>query len=655
MDELRPSMSESLPLIQPALSTGTYITTIAKKEIPNSILRTLADSSYNKRKAAAQELQNKASLLVESQNYLQVQQYIQFFAQDYISNQAENLKQGGLMAFSAIAIAVGSKHEATSLCQMMLQPVINCFRDHNHRVRYFAIECLYNIVKVSRQQVLSKFNDIFRSMIEVFADVDSDVRRAAVQLDNLLKGVIVETEADPAFFNQSLFMETICELLRAVRNPSVQQMLVSWLLVLDSIPSFDILEYLPNFLEGLFRMLTSPNKDVKQCVFNCLKDFLEEVKEAIEQINVDSDKLLACLARLSQDEDSFVKSVSVDWISTIIMAARFEITSMYAVVLRVALSCMSDRESVIVECAENINHFLLKNIEILCTVSSIIPPSPLKYTVSQLLSQPQAPLISVMSTPDQSFVSLYDATGSKDSTPPPPLDSSEIITPSHRVGTLAKESADGVHTRVDFVSIVGTLMEFINSTSGKTREAVLDWIVKLHNYSTESIQPTLYEILDALISRLADPSNTIIDKTLSVLSVISSYEEYFDIVIISVLRLFQEHAELIEQNCNLILKELCKHLGTERIYSKISTHLETNEDKYFVMRLVEVMNSLLLIDHDLEDVREKLKLSLETQDRTIASFFETIFRVWCYNPVSTVTLCLLVQAYELAYQILQHV
>lgn len=581
MDDLRHSMSEVSPNLQSTMSTGTYITTIAKKEIPNSILRTLADSSYNKRKSAAQELQNKASLLVESQNYLQVQQYIQFFSQDYISNQAENLKQGGLMAFSAIAIAVGSNYEAISLCQMMLQPVINCFRDHNHRVRYFAIECLYNIVKVSRQQVLSKFNDIFRSMIEVFADVDSEVRRAAQQLDNLLKGVIVETEADPAFFNQNLFMETICELLRAVRNPSVQQMLVSWLLVLDSIPSFDILEYLPNFLEGLFRMLTSPNKDVKQCVFNCLKDFLEEVKDAIEQISVDTEKLLDCLSRLSQDEDPFVKSVSVDWINSIIVAARCEISSKYATVLRVALSCMSDREQVIVECAENINDFLLKNIEIICSDTS--------------------------------------------------------------------------STKVDFVSIVGTLMEFIGSTSGKTREAVLDWIVKLHSFSPQSIEPTLYEILDALTSRLADPSNTIIDKTLSVLAVISSYEEYFDVVISSVLRLFQQHAELIEQNCNLILKELCKHLGTERIYSKISTQLESIENKYFVMRLVEVMNSLLLIDHDLRDVREKLKLSLETQDRAIASFFETIFRVWCYNPVSTVTLCLLVQAYELAYQILQHV
>lgn len=35
------------------------------------------------------------------------------------------------------------------------------------------------------------------------------------------------------------------------------------------------------------------------------------------------------------------------------------------------------------------------------------------------------------------------------------------------------------------------------------------------------------------------------------------------------------------------------------------------------------------------------------------SFFVALFRSWCHNAVATISLCLLAQAYEQAYNLLQ--
>lgn len=64
-------------------------------------------------------------------------------------------------------------------------------------------------------------------MIDLFADVDGEVKRAAEKLDSLLKTILVECEADSAIFNSEKFMGVMSEMVSGAGNPNVQQMLVS--------------------------------------------------------------------------------------------------------------------------------------------------------------------------------------------------------------------------------------------------------------------------------------------------------------------------------------------------------------------------------------------------------------------------------------------
>lgn len=48
-----------------------------------------------------------------------------------------------------------------------------------------------------------------------------------------------------------------------VLNPSVLQLVLGWIDLLDSAPQVDMIEYLPQYLEGLFNILRSDNRDIR--------------------------------------------------------------------------------------------------------------------------------------------------------------------------------------------------------------------------------------------------------------------------------------------------------------------------------------------------------------------------------------------------------
>ena len=71
-------------------------------------------------------------------------------------------------------------------------------------------------------------------------------------------------------FNIGAFVPALKECL-TVMNPFKRQFLISWITVLDSVPESDLLLYLPDLLDGLFAMLSDPNRELKQAVHKALQ------------------------------------------------------------------------------------------------------------------------------------------------------------------------------------------------------------------------------------------------------------------------------------------------------------------------------------------------------------------------------------------------
>jgi vacuole morphology and inheritance protein 14 len=62
-------------------------------------------------------------------------------------------------------------------------------------------------------------------------------------------------------------------------KPYIRQLLVGWISILNAVPDINMLDYLPEFLDGLFNMLSDGNREIRQGADNVLGDFLREIKQ----------------------------------------------------------------------------------------------------------------------------------------------------------------------------------------------------------------------------------------------------------------------------------------------------------------------------------------------------------------------------------------
>jgi vacuole morphology and inheritance protein 14 len=87
-------------------------------------------------------------------------------------NNALHVRNGGLIGLAATAIALGV--DIAPYMEIFIDPLLICFTDPENRVRYFSAECLYNIAKVSKGEILVYFNPIFDALSKVGHPVHSD-------------------------------------------------------------------------------------------------------------------------------------------------------------------------------------------------------------------------------------------------------------------------------------------------------------------------------------------------------------------------------------------------------------------------------------------------------------------------------------------------
>lgn len=82
--------------------------------------------------------------------------------------------QGGLLCLAAIAVGLGAQNE--EFLGEIVPPVLESFVDQDARVRYYGLESLYNIAKVSRGAFNRFFAETFDSLFRLCADSERDVQ-----------------------------------------------------------------------------------------------------------------------------------------------------------------------------------------------------------------------------------------------------------------------------------------------------------------------------------------------------------------------------------------------------------------------------------------------------------------------------------------------
>ncbi|KAK1374687.1 putative vacuole morphology and inheritance protein [Heracleum sosnowskyi] len=316
--------------------------------IPASVLRNLADKLYEKRKNAALEVEGVVKQLTAVGDHDKVTAVINLLTNEFTYSPQANHRKGGLIGLAAAT--VGLTTEAAQHLEQIVPPVINSFSDQDSRVRYYACEALYNIAKVVRGDFIVFFNQIFDALCKLSADSDANVQSAAHLLDRLVKDIVTESDQ----FSIEEFIPLLRERMN-VLNPYVRQFLVGWITVLDSVPDIDMLGFLPDFLDGLFNMLSDSSHEIRQQADSALSEFLQEIKNSP---SVDYGRMAEILVQRAASPDEFTRLTAITWINEFVKLGGDQLVPYYADILGAILPCIADKEDKIRVVARETNEEL---------------------------------------------------------------------------------------------------------------------------------------------------------------------------------------------------------------------------------------------------------------------------------------------------------
>ncbi|XP_076924630.1 protein VAC14 homolog [Bidens hawaiensis] len=317
--------------------------------IPAAVLRNLSDKLYEKRKNAALEVEGIVKQLTVAGDHDKISAVIKLLANEFTYSSQANHRKGGLIGLAAAT--VGLSLEASQHLEQIVPPVINSFGDQDSRVRYYACEALYNIAKVVRGDFIVFFNQIFDALCKLSADSDPNVQRAAHLLDRLVKDIVTESDQ----FSIEEFIPLLRERMN-VLNPYVRQFLVGWITVLDSVPDIDMLGFLPDFLDGLFNMLSDSSHEIRQQADSALSEFLQEIKNSP---SVDYGRMAEILVQRASSPDEFTLWTAITWINEFVKLGGDQLVPYYADILGAILPCIADKEEKIRVVARETNEELL--------------------------------------------------------------------------------------------------------------------------------------------------------------------------------------------------------------------------------------------------------------------------------------------------------
>ncbi|XP_019171323.1 PREDICTED: protein VAC14 homolog isoform X2 [Ipomoea nil] len=310
-------------------------TSEALSVIPAAVLRNLSDKLYEKRKNAALELEGIVKQLAGAGDHDKITAVINLLTEEYTYSPQANHRKGGLIGLAAATVGLTS--EAAQHLEQIVPPVLNSFSDQDSRVRYYACEALYNIAKVVRGDFIVFFNQIFDALCKLSADSDANVQSAAHLLDRLVKDIVTESDQ----FSIEEFIPLLRERMN-VLNPYVRQFLVGWITVLDSVPDIDMLGFLPDFLDGLFNMLSDPSHEIRQQADSALSEFLQEIKNS--PVSVDYGRMAEILVQRAGSPDEFTRLTAITWINELVKLGGDQLVPYYADILGAILPCIADKE-----------------------------------------------------------------------------------------------------------------------------------------------------------------------------------------------------------------------------------------------------------------------------------------------------------------------
>ncbi|AHY78738.1 AQG_2a_G0038940.mRNA.1.CDS.1 [Saccharomyces cerevisiae] len=674
-----------------------------------SIAKGLSDKLYEKRKAAALELEKLVKQCVLEGDYDRIDKIIDELCRDYAYALHQPMaRNAGLMGLAATAIALGINDVGRYL-RNILPPVLACFGDQNDQVRFYACESLYNIAKIAKGEILVYFNEIFDVLCKISADTENSVRGAAELLDRLIKDIVAERASNyisivnngshgllPAIktdpisgdvyqeeyeqdnqlaFSLPKFIPLLTERIYAI-NPDTRVFLVDWLKVLLNTPGLELISYLPSFLGGLFTFLGDSHKDVRTVTHTLMDSLLHEV-DRISKLQTEIK--MKRLERLKMLEDKYNNSSTPTKKADGALIAEKKKTLMTALGgLSKPLSMETD-DTKLSNTNETDDERHLTSQEQLLD-SEATSQEPLRdgeeYIPGQDINLNFPEVITVLvnnlasSEAEIQLIALHWIQVILSISP-------NVFIPflSKILSVLLKLLSDSDPHITEIAQLVnGQLLSLCSSYVGKETDgkiaygpivnsltlqffdsridakiACLDWLILIYHKAPNQILKHNDSMFLTLLKSLSNRDSVLIEKALSLLQSLcsDSNDNYLRQFLQDLLTLFKRDTKLVKTRANFIMRQISSRLSPERVYKVISSILDNYNDTTFVKMMIQILSTNLITSPEMSSLRNKLRTCED------GMFFNSLFKSWCPNPVSVISLCFVAENYELAYTVLQ--
>ena len=182
---------------------------------------------------------------------------------------------------------------------------------------------------------------------------------------------------------------------------------------------------------------------------------------------------------------------------------------------------------------------------------------------------------------------------------------------------------------------------------------VFKWIERLYNKFHENAFVSFDDFMEKFTFILANKNDEIFKEAIKIIcDIIKDKEKNLKIIISKIINTFQKKIDLIDKRGTDIFTILCTTLRVDIIFTTFASVLLEMKDNEYISRIINRLNIFLIKSDITEDLRNVCKKVKNSNDRKDKIFFEKIFRTWCINPVSVLTLCLIAENFELSYNLL---
>lgn len=609
-------------------------------ETLRGILVNLGDKDDNKRKKAEKDMfdhlrgfltpeagSSQAANINEKVTLL-----IANIVQDFCRSAWPSQRTSGLVALSILTFAL-EKERAQQHAELLTDPVLVCFSDEDALVRYKACEAFYNIAKVIRAGILRNISGVFDGLCRLYTDVEQNIKEGAQSLDRLIRDIVMEQRH---FDFAELIPLITCRI--HILNPNVRQLVLGWIVLLDSLPQVDMISFLPHFLEGLFSILASENRNFRMEAQACLESIWGHIQ------------------RSAVDRPERTQQAIAEAASTVARCCRAGNEQRSEDAMRMqALKWLVDSVKLQVDLESGVTFFLAGPSG---KASQELPAwLPQKRAAPRDLPEgasagSQGGLQQLI--PELLPGALYCLDDGE----------AEIRRNAAEANAMLLQETLKLESDLPVEQMASAVICAMSDVGGqeRSREVLLKCLgwadTLLDKCPARVVEPEVrgkfFEAAEkALLREEEEVASTALRFMAQLASTAETLRKGDDLVGHMCERLFdlmKKQQSLLTRRGELIIRLMCKRVDAKRFFATAAKTLETIEDPPFARNLVQVLNRGLLTGPETQKFRAQLRAESSGQVAS-ASFPMILMKSWLCCPVSSLALSFWMNWYELAAQL----